>query len=190
MYHSLLQEAKLYEFLQHIDAELAARTRACGCQVCAGRLDRADYPRKPRGALARLGVEYERRLSFCCAARDCRTRATPPSVRYLGRKVYLGVVVLLVSVMRHGPSPWSASRLRELFGVSAKTLARWRAFWQELFPASRFWLAAQGRFARPVAPAELPASLMARFAGDAMARVCAVLHFLAPITSGSTGHAG
>ena len=30
---------------------------------------------------------------------------TPPSVRFLGRKVYLGAVVILISAMRQGPTP-------------------------------------------------------------------------------------
>ncbi|NLS97786.1 MAG: hypothetical protein GXX96_37065 [Planctomycetaceae bacterium] len=35
----------------------------------------------------------------------CRKRTTPLSVRFLGRKVYLGAVVVLVAAMRQGPSP-------------------------------------------------------------------------------------
>lgn len=189
MYHSVLEDANLYVLLYQIDVELAGQTKACGCPLCASRLDRADYPRKPRGALAPLGAEYEKRLSFCCAGRDCRKRVTPPSVRYLGPKVYLAAVVVLVSAMRHGPTPWRTKRLRELFGVSAKTVARWRRFWLELLPASSFWRAVQGRFDRPVSTAELPASLLERFVGELRTRLCDLLRFLAPITSSSSVHA-
>jgi hypothetical protein len=189
MYQTILGDAKFYVFLHEVDADLAVETKACGCPACAGRLDRADYPRKPRGALAPVGPEYDKRYSFCCAERDCRKRATPPSVRYLGPKVYLDAVVVVVSAMRQGLSPWRMSRLRALFGVSAKTVTRWRAFWQEVFPASRFWQAVRGRFGRPVPTADLPASLLEQFAGDPMARLCAALRFLAPITSASAAHA-
>ena len=86
----------------------------------------ASFARQPRGGPAGLDAECERRLSFCCAAADCRKRLTPPSVRFLGRKVYLGAVVVLPTALRHGTTPWRAARLRELLGVGAKTLARSR----------------------------------------------------------------
>ena len=43
--------------------------------------------------------EYAERFSFCCAVDGCRKRATPPSLRFLGRKVYLATVVTLISAM-------------------------------------------------------------------------------------------
>ena len=90
MYHKLLCDASLYDFLFKIDLDLAASTRAGGCAACGGRLHSARYPRKPRGGPGDLGREYECRLSFCCAVDGCRQRATPASVRFLGRRVYLG----------------------------------------------------------------------------------------------------
>jgi len=41
-------------------------------------------------------------LSFCCALDGCRSRATPPSLRFLGRKVYLAAIVVLIAILRHG----------------------------------------------------------------------------------------
>jgi hypothetical protein len=32
----------------------------------------------------------------------CRSRTTPPSLRFLGRKVYLATIVVLVSMMQYG----------------------------------------------------------------------------------------
>jgi hypothetical protein len=106
-------------------------------------------------------------------------------VRFLGRKVYLGAVVVLVSAMRHGPTPARVARLEELVGASRRTLARWRGWWLEEFATSRFWRAAAGRFGTPVKVAQLPLSLLERFAGDERERLVAALRFLAPITSGS-----
>jgi hypothetical protein len=107
---------------------------------------------------------------------------TPPSVRFLGRKVYLGAMVVLVSAMRHGATPPRAERLRELFGVSRRTLARWRT----AFSASPFWKAARGHLRRPADPGRLPLSLLEAFAlDDERERLVAALRFLAPITSGS-----
>ena len=132
-----------------------------------------------------LGPAFETRESFCCAQDGCRKRLTPPSLRFLGRKVYLGAVVVLVSAMRHGATPTRVARLRELVGASPRTLARWRRWWREAFATSRFWQAATGRFGTPVARELLPSSLLERFAGDAGARLGATLRFLGPITTGS-----
>ena len=90
----------------------------------------------------------------------------PPSVRYLGRRVYLGAVVVLVTAMLGGITATRAAQLREWLGVSVRTLKRWRAWWRETFVASVFWRGAQGRFMPPVAIEALPASLLERFAGD------------------------
>jgi hypothetical protein len=186
VYHSVLADARLYEFLTKIDQDLAAKTKLAGCLDggCGGRLDVANYPRKPRGARERaLGDEYQKRLSFCCRNRDCRTRATPPSVRFLGRRVYLGTVVVVAAAMRQGTSPWRLAKLRELFGVSPDTLARWRVWWQEVFPQTRGWKAQRGRFHLPVEPARLPTSLLERYRGDLQTRLVHVLRFLEPVTS-------
>ena len=47
---------------------------------------------------------------------------TPPSVRFLGRKVYLAAVVILVSAMQQGPSAWRVHELSELFGADRITV--------------------------------------------------------------------
>jgi hypothetical protein len=177
----LLADARLFDLLSKYDEDLAATARDAGC-VCGGRLHRASFRRKPRGLPPDVGDVYEKRHSFCCAVDDCRKRLTPPSVRFLGRKVYLGAVVVLSTALCHGTTPWRAARLRELLGVSAKTLARWRAWWREVFAASPQWRAAQSRFATPVVASALPASLLERFAGDGVEPLVSALRFLAPLT--------
>ena len=137
MYTTLLADATLFDALLAIDRDLAASAKRGGCLICGGRLDHADYPRKPRGGPESLGSDYDRRTSFCCA--DCRKRLTPMSVRFLGRKVYLGVVVLLACVLRQGPTPWRVARLREQLGVSPDTLRRWHRWWRDTFVRTPFW---------------------------------------------------
>jgi hypothetical protein len=107
-------------------------------------------------------------------------------LRFLGRKVFFGVVVLLLPVLRDGPTPKRRERLCGEFAVSLRTLRRWIRWWRETFPASRFWLASQGRFARPVASQTLPSSLCSALEGlgEAPSRVLGMLRFLAPITTG------
>ena len=183
MCHALLRDAKLYAQLLTFDHDLAAEARTAGCPCCGGTLHSARYPRKPRGGPDDLGPEYGTRLSFCCAVDGCRRRATPPSVRYLGRRVYLGAVVVLVTAMLGGVTATRAAQLREWLGVSVRTLKRWRAWWRETFVASAFWRGAQGRFMPPVAIETLPASLLERFAGDERTRLLHTLEFLAPLTT-------
>jgi len=65
--------------LPRFDDDLASQVREGGCPRCGGRLDVADYPRKPRGGSIELGDDYDVRRSFCCAVEGCRRRRTPPS---------------------------------------------------------------------------------------------------------------
>jgi len=183
LYTTLLGDATLFTALLDIDRDLADSAQAGGCLICGGRLDHADYPRKPRGGPATLDAAYDRRTSFCCDGDDCRKRLTPVSVRFLGRKVYLGVVVLLACVLRHGPTPWRVARLHEQLGVSADTLRRWHHWWRDAFVHTPFWKAARARFGRPVADDDLPLSLLQPFTGDARGQVLATLRFLSPLTS-------
>ena len=118
MCHALLRDASLYAQLLTFDQDLAAEARAAGCGFCGGRLHSARYPRKPRGGLEDLGPDYTTRLSFCCAVDGCRRRTTPPSVRYLGRRVYLGAVVVLVTALRGGITATRAAQLRAWLGVA------------------------------------------------------------------------
>jgi len=110
----------------------------------------------------------------------------PPSVRFLGRRVYWGAVVVLVSAMRSGITVERASRLRECVGVSVRTLRRWRAWWLGTFVASEFWREARGRFASPVDEGALPASLIECFAAGEPQRLILVLRFLSPLTTRSS----
>ncbi len=123
--------------------------------------------------------------SFCCARRDCRKRATPPSFRFLGRKVYLGAVVVLIAALRCGPTPARMRHLAELVGVNRRTVVRWRLWWCEELPATPFWRAASGTLLPPVQRSELPAALLERFAGGAQERLLGLLRFILPITTGS-----
>jgi hypothetical protein len=104
-------------------------------------------------------------------------------VRYLGRRVYLGAVVVLVTAMLGGVTATRAARLREWFGVNVRTLKRWRAWWRETFVTSVFWRGARSRFMPPVMIETLPASLLERFAGDDQTQLLHALAFLAPLTT-------
>lgn len=168
--------------LPRIDDDLAAKAQAAGCSYCGGRLDVADYPRTPPGGEG-LGTEYVSRRSFCCAVEGCRRRCTPPSVRFLGRKVYLGAVVVLATALQQGPAKQSVTKLSALLGISRRTLVRWRQWWTTMVAASRFWTSLRGRFVPAVDEAALPAALLSRMAATDEPAVVTLLRLLAPLST-------
>lgn len=182
MSHALLRDARLYVALLEFDRNLAKQACAQGCARCGGILDAANYPRKPRGGPEQLPPGYDRRLSLCC--RDCRRRTTPQSVRFLGRRVYLGAVFVLVCAMRHGLSKRRVAELRRLVGVSRRTLERWRQWWLTTFLATPVWKEAKGRLVPPVQTSELPKSWLERFEGELREQLEATLRLLQPLSIG------
>jgi hypothetical protein len=191
MYHEWPGGATFWLFLFQVDQDLAESARGKACP-CGGRLHRADYPRKPRGSAEPLPEDYGYRFSFCCARDGCRKRMTPPSVRFLGRKVYLFAVVVLASAMRQGPSPRRAHELSQLFGADRRTIARWQAFWQAHVPQTPFWKVARGRLSAATAVVLLPQSLLEVFlrGDDPRQQWGRLLRFLSPITTATACRAG
>jgi hypothetical protein len=183
MYHDLPRDASFWLFLFSIDQDLAESARKEGCP-CGGRLHCANYSRQPRGGPDDLPEEYRYRLSFCCDRDGCRKRVTPPSVRFLGRKVYLGAVVILVAAMRQGPTPRRVCELSRLFGADRRTIGRWQVFWREHFPQTAFWKVQRARFVPAVEIVVLPRSLLEAFlhTGDPFKDWEKLLCFLSPIT--------
>lgn len=184
MSRAALLDARVWQLLLMADRWTAEQARAEGCR-CGGRLHSARYRRKPRGGVPeQLREAYGWRESLCCAC--CRKRVTPPSVRFLGRRVYLGAVVVLVSAMTGGVTERRARSAKALVGVSVRTLQRWRAWWLGTFPRTLFWKGARGLLMPSVDEGRLPASLLERFpdrrraAGDGLIEC---LRFLGPITT-------
>ena len=177
-----LADQQLFQLLEKVDGDFAEEAHQQGCLFCGGELHRANYDRKPRG-----GPQWNWRHSFCCAKDDCRRRRTPPSVRFLGRKVYAGLVVVLLSTMLHGLNAERVRRIRQLLNtddrIDRRTLERWRQWWLDTFVRCSFWKAERARFMPPVCEQTLPNSLCARFEIDERDRLVALLKFLAPITT-------
>jgi hypothetical protein len=183
MYHDLPGAASFWSFLFAIDQDFAETARKNGCS-CGGRLHRADYVRKPRGTLLQLPELQRVRLSFCCDRDGCRKRATPPSVRFLGRKVYLAAIVILISAMRQGPSPRRVRELSARFGADESTITRWQTFWREHFPQTPFWKVERASFLAVGEIVSLPYSLVDTFLRHHPPREgwILLLRFLSPIT--------
>ena len=181
----------IFLLLVEMDEGIGARVKSGGCLLCGGPLHRSDYPRKPRGALlVVVGELFSTRISLCCGRDGCRKRATPPSVRFLGRRVYLGVAVVMASIMaRAARTPREVSRTT---GIPSRTVNRWRSWWQTDFVESRVYQEERGRFLPPLAIEALPGSLLERFAGAGVTAAMALvrtLGFVAPLTTASV-HGG
>jgi hypothetical protein len=164
--------------LLQIDTELAAQTHATKCG-CGGVLHRANYPRKPKACPKEVVCDFEWRWSFCCNL--CRKRSTPMSVRFLGRRVYVALAVVVLAVKRNKINV-AITELVETLGIPERTVARWRQWWLGLFPVTALWQSTCARFMPPVPIADLPTSLIARFTGIAHEAMLRLLNFLSPLS--------
>jgi hypothetical protein len=173
-----LADQELFQLQEKVDADLTEEARSKGCLLCGGKLHRCDYERKPRG-----GPQWDVRFSLCCAQEGCRRRHTPPSVRFMGRRVYAGLVVVLVSAMLHGLKPERVKLLREALGIDRRTLERWRQWWLGGFVESSFWQEARARFMPPLCLKTMPLSLCESFEVKRRDRLLDLLKFLTPITT-------
>lgn len=187
MCHEFQFDVSFFELLREIDEAIMAAVQAERCLFCGARLDRADYPRKPRGGTFGAACEDEtKRFSLCCSAEGCRKRVTPPSVRFLGRKVYVLAVVIAASIQAVREAGARAAELHAATGVPALTLRRWVTWWRTVFALGSFYRAARGDFASPVDDADLPGGLLTRFVLPTLReRMLALLRWLMPVTTAS-----
>jgi hypothetical protein len=146
-------ESPFFQSLFVLDQELCRELQRRPCRHCGGKLDVANFKRKlrdaPPGSVLRLGL--------CCRKDGCRGRVLPPSLRFLGRKVYSSITVVLYR------------EFQEVLGfekeICRRTIGRWSAFWKaSLTEGSPFmrWARAQGRL--PVSqPGESPKQCLLAF---------------------------
>jgi hypothetical protein len=183
MFDQIKLKREFFAVLEEEDERILREVAACGCPVCQGQLHRADYPRKPRGALiAPEGEGYVTRFSLCCAREGCRKRATPPSVRFLGRRVYLGAVVIVASMIAHTLT--KRAELCRVTGVPARTTRRWLGWWRGTFVLTEVFASVRARLIG-VAVDTLPVSIVQWLPGSPPEKVSAMLALLAPLTTGS-----
>jgi len=183
MFGELELGREFFVALERMDEEIARRVAAERCRACGGPLHRGDYDRKPRGGLiAAAGEELVRRFSLCCGSEGCRKRTTPPSLRFLARRVYLGVAVIVASLAAQAIG--SARALQRVTGVPARTARRWLGWWRGAFICTEVFVAMRARLIG-VDDGELPESLVQRLPGSPVQRVLGMLRLLAPLTTGS-----
>jgi len=133
-----------------------------------------------------LGDDYARRPSFCCARPDCRRRCTPPSLRFLGRRVYLGAMFVVLCALGQGVSSRQRVRLCARYGIDRRTWRRWQQWWHTVLPATPLWRSLRGRWRRPPDAAALPRALLRAFAPTLTLEVLiATLRLLVPVSIGA-----
>jgi hypothetical protein len=148
MYHKYLTDKNFFEFLYKTDQDLARKTKEKGCRICGSKVHVSNYMRKPRG-FDGLPDDYSLRFSLCCARDGCRKRVLPESIRFFGRVVYWSVHMVLISAMLNGRSS-DIEKIMSEFNVDIRTLKRWRKWWKNIFPATKFWKKMKGELSEDV----------------------------------------
>jgi hypothetical protein len=176
-----LNYRSLIDRLKELDEQLALKAQREGCLACGGRLHRADYPRRLRepGAVNEQRRVF-RRISFCCEIDTCRKRLTPPSLRFLGRRRYDAVVVVLASMAVHGLKGPQLAAMSATLGIARTTLARWCAWWRDNFLKSDLWSVLRSRLVPPVDAQAMPRALFDRIRMRGDDRLVEVLRLVSP----------
>jgi hypothetical protein len=120
-----LLAASVVRVLCTMDALIAQCIRSQGCPHCGGPLHASCYRRKTRGLSEDEGSPVPlQRWSWSCGRDGCRKRLTPPSVVFLGRKVYAGATIAAVQcIPERSPSD---RHIRSEAGCSRQSMRRWR----------------------------------------------------------------
>ena len=162
-YLNLNKNETLFRNLYTIDENFSEKCRAKGCQKpgCGGPLHKAYYCRKPRGENCIIPEEYSFRLGLCCGW--CRRRTLPPSCLFFGRRVFWGIILLLITSIILGLQKCTITELSHRFGVSFQTIGRWRLFFKQDFPNTKQWQNLRGRVNADVTNDTLPRSLLESF---------------------------
>ena len=105
-------------------------------------------------------------------------------MRFLGRRVYWGVVVVLATALCSGLTLRRGQQLSQQLGVPVLTLQRWRQWWLTGFTMTAVWCELRGRFLPPVASSDLPGELLLRVVADAKRDAMAmIMRWLAPLST-------
>jgi hypothetical protein len=151
--------------------------------MCFGNLNQSNYPRKPRGVPEGTHPDYHIRFSLCCSTEGCRKRFTPPSMRFLSRKVYSSVVILLIFLFKPETDESRIEQINTLLGttLSVETLRRWRHFWTKDVPQTHTWKRLP---VHRILSQDLPISLLALFQETGKQSLLMGLKLILPLTAG------
>jgi hypothetical protein len=84
-------------------------------------------------------------------------------VLFLGRRVYWGGVVLVVTALRQQRCEgYTVRKIMDLFGVTLSTVKRWLRFFRSVFPQTSTWQRLRGLLIPPVAAEAIPLGVLER----------------------------
>ena len=184
MYHPLLTDARFHNSLFDLDRLITEQVRQEKCPRCHGNLNQSHFPRQPRGVPEGTVPDYHIRFSLCCSTDGCRKRFTPPSMRFLSRKVYSSVVILLIFILKPETDESRIELINRLLDttLSVETLRRWRHFWTQDIPQTHTWK----RLALSYIQAQnLPASILRLFESSGEYSLIMGLKLILPLTAGA-----
>ena len=151
---------------------------------CGKKIHRGNFPRKPRGIPEEVEELFNYRFSFNCQVRNCRIRYTPISLRFCGRKVYVGLVAIL---HQYPALNYFLSLLYSSMSIrpSPITIKRWAMWWEKDLPMSKIWIDLGGQVPANTTKAPIVNFLMSiflqKFNTDAKA-LFKTIFFLGPIS--------
>ena len=183
MYHPLLTDARFHNSLFDLDRLIAGQVKQEQCPLCHGNLNQSHFPRQPRGVPEGTVADYHIRFSLCCSTDGCRKRFTPPSMRFLSRKIYSSVVILVIFMLKPETDESRIEAINRLLGItlSVETLRRWRHFWTQDVPQTHTWK----RLALSQIQAQsLPMSLLALFKSSGEQALIMGLKLILPLSTG------
>jgi hypothetical protein len=150
-------EVEILRRLHEMDWRIAEEVAAAGCGRCdEGRLHFAAYGRRPRFGKVVVPKKFDwGRYSLCCGT--CRKRTLPPSMVFLGRKVYVELTLVLASLLA---LEVGLKKAHDATGVPERTMQRWLSYWRKRVPNEAWWKSMRGLFSPPPADDALPTSLV------------------------------
>jgi truncated hemoglobin YjbI len=84
-------------------------------------------------------------------------------VLFLGRRVYWGGVIVLITALRQQRGKgFSARKVMGLFGIYASTFRRWLVFFRSTFPHTSTWQKLRGLLIPPVPAEAIPLGVLER----------------------------
>lgn len=133
-------DARFLAFLVAFDRQFFEKARSERCHFCGSRLHSACRERKlhlPEGIVA--VDDCNKYFSLCCSNECCRKRHNPKSLRFAGRSPNLAILIIFAGFLKKGRSERKLQVLSKSFGVTERTLCRWKLLWQRIYGASKQW---------------------------------------------------
>ncbi|MEN8250723.1 MAG: hypothetical protein ABFS32_17450 [Bacteroidota bacterium] len=179
----MLTDARFHNSLFDLDRLIAEQVRQKQCRLCHGNLHQSHFLRKPRGLPEDINPDYSIRFSYCCGTEGCRKRFTAPSMRFLSRKVYSSIVIILIFLLKPETDESRIEKINTLLGttLSIETLRRWRHFWIKDVPQTHAWKRLSLHRSHSQ---ELPVSLLMLFEQSGEQALKMGLKLILPLTAG------